>query len=70
MMDLLGTDLPTESSFEWSDGVLLSAIKNGYWVILDELNLCPQPVLEGLNSLLDHRGEIFLPELGITVRPK
>ena len=43
MMDLLGADLPSPSGmagdFAWSDGPLLSALKAGQWVLLDELNL-------------------------------
>lgn len=35
-------------------------------MLLDELNLASQSVLEGLNSCLDHRAEIFIPELGQT----
>ena len=35
-------------------------------VLLDELNLASQSVLEGLNSCLDHRADIYLPELGRT----
>ncbi|KAJ4717838.1 Midasin [Melia azedarach] len=72
IMDLLGSDLPVESGegmkFAWSDGILLQAIKEGCWVLLDELNLAPQSVLEGLNAILDHRGEVFIPELGLTFR--
>lgn len=34
--------------------------------MIDELNLATQQVLEGLNSVLDHRSEIFIPELGQT----
>ncbi|XP_073126022.1 midasin isoform X2 [Henckelia pumila] len=68
IMDLLGSDLPVESDegiqFAWSDGILLQALKNGSWVLLDELNLAPQSVLEGLNAILDHRSEVFIPELG------
>ena len=67
MMDLLGADLPVEGGgpgeFAWSDGPLLQAIKSGAWVLLDELNLANQTVLEGLNALLDHRAEVFIPEL-------
>jgi midasin len=60
--DLIGSDLPNENGgFEWMDGVLLRAIKSGEWVLLDELNLASQTVLEGLNSILDHRKEIFVP---------
>ncbi|EKX38425.1 hypothetical protein GUITHDRAFT_77201, partial [Guillardia theta CCMP2712] len=77
MMDLLGSDLPVggggegagegggeSSHFAWCDGVFLQALKAGDWVLLDELNLASQSVLEGLNAVLDHRGEVFLPELG------
>ncbi|KAL3824480.1 hypothetical protein ACJIZ3_020509 [Penstemon smallii] len=68
IMDLLGSDLPIESDegiqFAWSDGILLQALKKGSWILLDELNLAPQSVLEGLNAILDHRGEVFIPELG------
>ena len=35
----------------------------GYWIILDEINLASQSVLEGLNSCFDHRSEIFISEL-------
>ncbi|XP_022715201.1 midasin isoform X4 [Durio zibethinus] len=72
MMDLLGSDLPLESDegmkFAWSDGILLQALKEGCWVLLDELNLAPQSVLEGLNAILDHRTEVFIPELDRTFR--
>ncbi|KAH6554865.1 hypothetical protein KP509_1Z301100 [Ceratopteris richardii] len=68
MIDLLGSDLPHEGAegaeFKWSDGVFLQALKMGSWVLLDELNLASQSVLEGLNACLDHRGEVFIPELG------
>ena len=72
MMDLLGADLPAAGGaageFVWSDGAFLAALKAGDWVLLDELNLAPQPVLEGLNAVLDHRAEVFVPELGQTFR--
>ncbi|GMH22037.1 hypothetical protein Nepgr_023880 [Nepenthes gracilis] len=72
MMDLLGSDMPVESEedmkFAWSDGILLQALKEGSWVLLDELNLAPQSVLEGLNAILDHRAEVFIPELGMSFK--
>lgn len=68
--DLFGADLPVEGAtggqFAWRDGPLLQALKKGHWILLDELNLASQSVLEGLNACLDHRGEIFIPELGKT----
>lgn len=54
-------------SFQWRDGPLLAALKaENSWILLDELNLAPQSVLEGLNAILDHRGEVFIPELNKT----
>ena len=50
------------------DGPLLRAIRDGSWVLLDELNLANQSVLEGLNAVLDHRAEVFVPELSATFR--
>ncbi|KAH8280488.1 hypothetical protein KR018_008600 [Drosophila ironensis] len=79
LADLFGTDLPAEDnllesdvtssdrqmgSFVWRDGPLLAALKaKNTWILLDELNLAPQSVLEGLNAVLDHRGEVYIPEL-------
>ncbi|XP_025832475.1 midasin isoform X2 [Agrilus planipennis] len=72
--DLFGADLPVEEGtgghFSWRDGPFLRALKNGDWILLDELNLASQSVLEGLNACLDHRGEIFIPELGKTFTVK
>ena len=70
LMELLGTDLPVEGAppgtYAWQDGAFLAALKAGHWVILDELNLAPQSVLEGLNSCLDHRAAVYIPELNAT----
>lgn len=68
--DLFGTDLPVEGGkggeFSWRDGPFLCALRNGHWILLDELNLASQSVLESLNACFDHRGELFIPELGKT----
>ncbi|KAF9110511.1 AAA ATPase midasin [Mortierella sp. AM989] len=67
LMDLFGSDLPVEGGnsgeFAWRDAPFLQAMKNGDWVLLDEINLASQSVLEGLNSCLDHRGSVYIPEL-------
>ncbi|XP_011314888.1 midasin isoform X1 [Fopius arisanus] len=68
--DLFGADLPLEGGkggqFAWKDGPFLRALRAGHWILLDELNLASQSVLEGLNACLDHRGEVYIPELGKT----
>ncbi|XP_065288386.1 midasin isoform X3 [Dermacentor albipictus] len=70
--DLFGADLPVENQtaghFAWRDGPLLRALQEGHWILLDELNLASQSVLEGLNACLDHRGEVFVPELNRSFR--
>lgn len=51
--DLFGSDLPVPEDdgtsgsssgarFAWCDGVFLRALKEGKWVLLDELNLATQ----------------------------
>ncbi len=40
--DLFGCDLPVEGagcgSFAWRDGPLLQALRNGHWILLDEVS--------------------------------
>ena len=48
----------------------MQAVRRGYWVVLDELNLAPSDVLEALNRLLDDNRELFVPELQETIRPR
>lgn len=65
LLDLFGSDAPTEGGqLAWLDGPFLRALRRGDWILLDELNLASQSVLEGLNACLDHRGTVFIPELG------
>lgn len=70
LSDLFGADLPVEGGnageFDWRDAAFLQAMQEGSWVLLDEMNLANQSVLEGLNSCLDHRGTVFVPELART----
>lgn len=66
MSDLVGGFVPSgeHGSFSFQNGPLLTAMLGGCWILLDELNLASQSVLEGLNSILDHRRSIFVPEIG------
>uniref|UniRef100_A0A915P399 Midasin n=2 Tax=Meloidogyne TaxID=189290 RepID=A0A915P399_9BILA len=70
--DLFGTDVPVAQSngksatFAWRDGPVLKAIKEGSWILLDEMNLASQSVLEGLNSCFDFRKNIYISELDRT----
>jgi midasin len=52
-----------------TQGVLVEALRNGYWIVLDELNLAPSDVLEALNRLLDDNRELYIPETQEVVKP-
>ncbi|WFC94542.1 hypothetical protein MBRA1_001174 [Malassezia brasiliensis] len=68
LVDLFGAELPVEGGrpgeFAWRPAAFLEAMQAGHWVLLDEMNLASQTVLEGLNACLDHRGTVFVPEIG------
>ena len=70
LMDLFGSDAPLEDAdigvFGWKDAPFLTAMKQGHWVLLDEMNLASQSILEGLNACVDHRGEAYIAELDKT----
>ncbi|CRH03807.1 dynein-related AAA-type ATPase, putative [Plasmodium relictum] len=54
--------------YYWKDGKLIECMKKGYWILIDEINLANQQTLEGINSILDHRKEIFIPETNEIVK--
>ncbi|KAI9221601.1 hypothetical protein BC828DRAFT_64979 [Blastocladiella britannica] len=53
----------------FKEGALVTALKEGHWIVLDELNLAPTDVLEALNRLLDDNRELFVAETQQVVRP-
>jgi midasin len=61
--------LPTTTSatgkFEWVDGPLVRAMKDGKWFLLDNANLCNLSVLDRLNSLTEIGGHLALTERGL-----
>ncbi|KAF8853024.1 midasin [Acephala macrosclerotiorum] len=48
--------------FEWVDGVLVKALEQGQWLVLDNANLCSASVLDRLNSLLEPNGFLSINE--------
>jgi MoxR-like ATPase len=53
--------------WKWHDGLIVSAMRHGWWVVLDELNLAEPQILERLNSLLEREPSLVLTEHDNTV---
>jgi midasin (ATPase involved in ribosome maturation) len=51
--------------FEWVDGVLLQAVQEGGWVVLDNANHCSATVLDRMNALLEPGGVLMVNECGL-----
>jgi len=60
--ELLGKWLIRNGSTYWQEGVLVEAMKNGWWIILDEINAALPEVLFVLNPLMDDSRAIVLAE--------
>lgn len=58
-----------DGALHYQEGILVEALRNGYWIVLDELNLAPSDVLEAMNRLLDDNRELFIPETQEVVHP-
>lgn len=64
LQEYLGSYIPDAfGNLVFQEGALVKAVRNGDWIVLDELNLAPSDVLEALNRLLDDNRELFVPEL-------
>ncbi|KAL8938859.1 MAG: hypothetical protein Q9216_003662, partial [Gyalolechia sp. 2 TL-2023] len=70
LQEYLGTYVSGfDGQLVYQEGILVQALREGFWIVLDELNLAPTDVLEALNRLLDDNRELFIPETQQVVRP-
>lgn len=69
LQEYIGTYAADENGrLSFKEGVLVQAMRMGYWIILDELNLASSDILEALNRVLDDNRELFIPETQTLVR--
>ena len=53
LQEYLGSYVSDEQGrLVFREGALVTALRQGHWVVLDELNLAPSEVLEALNRYL------------------
>lgn len=70
LQEYLGTYVSgSDGQLRFQEGLLVQALRQGHWIVLDELNLAPTDVLEALNRLLDDNRELLIPETQEIVRP-
>jgi hypothetical protein len=54
--------LSSSSQWRWQDGPVVMALRRGWWVLLDEVNLAEPQILERLNSVLERDPMLVLTE--------
>jgi cobaltochelatase CobS len=62
--DLVGTWTVKGGETVWIDGILPTAMKNGYWLCLDELDFGEPAIMAILNPVLEVGGKLHLKEKG------
>ncbi|PIO54429.1 ATPase family protein, partial [Teladorsagia circumcincta] len=68
--DLLGRLRPRDNGgFGWADGVVISAMKAGVPLLIDEISLAEDSVLERLNPLFEEDRTLLLSDAGVEVHP-
>lgn len=66
--DLIGRYIIKGAETVWLDGPLTNAVKTGAILYLDEIAEARPDVIVAIHSLTDHRRELFIDKLGITVK--
>ena len=66
--DLIGRFLLKGSETVWHDGPLTKAVKEGAIIYLDEIAEARPDVIVAIHPLTDHRREIYIDKLGITIK--
>lgn len=69
VQDYFGSFLPVgKGRFKFSEGALTRALREGHWLLCDELNLAPVAVLAVLSPLLEGKREVYIHGKGESLR--
>lgn len=66
--DLIGRFIIKGAETVWVDGPLSIAVKQGAIIYLDEIAEARPDVIVAIHSLTDHRRELFIDKLGLTIK--
>lgn len=66
--DLIGRYIIKGAETVWQDGPLVTAVKEGAIIYLDEIAEARPDVIVSIHSLTDHRRELFIDKLGINIK--
>lgn len=66
--DLIGRYIIKGAETIWVDGPMTTAVKEGAIIYLDEIAEARPDVIVAIHSLTDHRRELFIDKLGITIK--
>lgn len=66
--DLIGRYIIKGAETIWIDGPLTKAVKSGAILYLDEIAEARPDVIVAIHALTDHRKELFIDKLGITIK--
>jgi len=60
--ELVGRYAPCDGGWRWQEGVIPRAMREGWWVILDEIYLADPAVIERLNPVLERTPSLLVTE--------
>lgn len=66
--DLIGRFIIKGAETIWLDGPLITAMKNGSIIYLDEIAEARPDVIVAIHPLTDHRRELYIDKLGETIK--
>jgi len=65
--DFVGNWIVKNGDMKWIDGSLPLSVRNGYWLLVDEIDFAEANFISVLNPLLEKDGKLILKEKGYEV---